>query len=110
MKKDKGSYRIRSVNNLLDVIEALSEVEEIGVTELALKLDLHKNNAFRLLVNLSDRGYAEQDPVTEKYRLTPRFNDLGAKISLQQGNRIRTLVNALSEVVSDSTTQEKVIS
>ena len=109
MKDSKGLYRIKTVNNLLDVIEVLASVESIGVTELTVTTGIPKNSVFRLLVNLLDRGYVDQDPVTEKYRLTSRFNELGANISLQQGSRIRTLVAALSEAISDSSIEEEFI-
>jgi DNA-binding IclR family transcriptional regulator len=41
----------------------------LGVTELAHKLNLHKNNVFRLLATLEVRGYIEQDRKSGNYRL-----------------------------------------
>lgn len=69
-KKAKSDYLIQSVSRALDLLEAFSTKEgELGVTELARKLGLHKNNVFRLLATLETRGYVEQDPKTERYRL-----------------------------------------
>lgn len=69
-KKAKSDYLIQSVSRALDLLEAFTEKEgELGVTELARKLKLHKNNVFRLLATLETRGYVEQDKETERYRL-----------------------------------------
>ena len=57
-KKAKSDYLIQSVSRALDLLEAFSAKEAaLGVTELARKLKLHKNNVFRLLATLETRGY-----------------------------------------------------
>jgi DNA-binding IclR family transcriptional regulator len=99
--RDK-SYEINSVQNLLDVVEALSELDSIGVTDLASVTGLSKNNTFRLLRNLQDRGYVTKSDETDKYRLTSKFNVLGARIALTQGNRIQSLLKTLGDVVSEA--------
>jgi DNA-binding IclR family transcriptional regulator len=100
--KDNSFYAIKSVNNLLNVIEELAQVESAGVTELSTKLGLHKNNVFRLLANLEERGYVSQDAVSEKYHLTSKFNQLGAQITVQSMGRIKSLVATLSQVVDEA--------
>jgi len=70
VKKAKSDYLIQSVSRALDLLEAFSAKEgELGVTDLARKLKLHKNNVFRLLATLETRGYVAQDRETERYRL-----------------------------------------
>jgi DNA-binding IclR family transcriptional regulator len=58
------------VNHALDILEEFcKEKNELGVTELSKRLDLHKNNVFRLLATLESRGYVEQNKVSENYYL-----------------------------------------
>ncbi|AJE02339.1 IclR family transcriptional regulator [Geobacter pickeringii] len=70
-KKDKSDYMILAVSHALDLLEQFhgEEASELGVTELARRLKLHKNNVFRLLATLEARGYVEQNRVTGNYRL-----------------------------------------
>ncbi len=69
-RKKKSDYIVQAVDHALDVLEAFTtENEELGVTEIAQRLGLHKNNVFRLLATLQCRGYIEQDTKTENYRL-----------------------------------------
>ncbi len=76
--KKKADYEIKSVSNALDLLEALTgEEAELGVTELAKRLSLHKNNVFRLLATLELRGYVEQNKITENYRLGLKPLQLG---------------------------------
>lgn len=66
--RPKDDYVIRAVENALRVLEAFREDEFLGVTELARRLDLHKNKVFRLLATLQMMGYMEQCE-DERYRL-----------------------------------------
>jgi DNA-binding IclR family transcriptional regulator len=69
-RKEKSEYVVQSVDRALDILEAFNYgQEELGVTELSHKLNLHKNNVFRLLATLETRGYIEQEPKTGNYRL-----------------------------------------
>ncbi len=69
-RKEKSEYVVQSVDRALDILEAFNyNEEELGVTELSHKLNLHKNNVFRLLATLETRGYIEQDRKTGNYRL-----------------------------------------
>jgi DNA-binding IclR family transcriptional regulator len=57
-KKEKSEYLIQSVSHALDLLEQFhDDVDELGVTELSKRLQLHKNNVFRLLATLESRGY-----------------------------------------------------
>jgi DNA-binding IclR family transcriptional regulator len=53
--------------------------EEYGVTELSNAVGLHKNNVFRLLATLCSKGFIEQNPITENYRLGLGIFNLGEK-------------------------------
>lgn len=79
MKREKENYLIQSVSHAFDILESFTKTEdELGVTELSKRLELHKNNVFRLLATLEHRGYIEQNRQTENYRLGPKTLQLGA--------------------------------
>lgn len=70
IKRKKSDYIIHSVDHAFDVLEAFRADEpELGVTQLAKLLNLHKNNVFRILATLESRGYVEQNPRSGNYRL-----------------------------------------
>ena len=84
VRREKSNYTIQSVSHALDVLEQFNgSVDEIGVTELSKRLKLHKNNVFRLLATLDDRGYIEHNKVTENYRLGLRCLQLGQTLSIK---------------------------
>jgi IclR family KDG regulon transcriptional repressor len=64
---------VRSVQLALDVLEAVGfSGEELGVTQLADRLDLTKGSVHRHLLTLVDRGYLVQNPATTRYALGPK--------------------------------------
>lgn len=75
--KPKTDYAIQTVSNALHMLEVLQSETEIGVSDLARRLGLHKNNAFRLLATLELSGFVQQSPTTELYRLGPACLVLG---------------------------------
>ena len=61
---------VRSVDRAASLLLALGEWDgEVGVTELARRLGLHKSTASRLLTTLQKRGLVQQDHDSGKYRL-----------------------------------------
>jgi len=75
--KPKSDYAIQTVTNALRMLEVFHSETEMGVSDLARRLGLHKNNAFRLLATLELAGYIQQAPKTELYHLGPRCLELG---------------------------------
>ncbi|RMD45358.1 MAG: IclR family transcriptional regulator [Aquificota bacterium] len=69
--KKKGAKT--SIEKALDLIEALKNADDLGVTELSKILNLNKNNVFRLLATLEVKGLVEQDEETGHYKLGMRF-------------------------------------
>jgi DNA-binding IclR family transcriptional regulator len=69
MQRAKSEYAIQTVSNALRVLETFEKDEILGVTELAKRLHLHKNNVFRILATLEEKGWVEQCADTERYRL-----------------------------------------
>lgn len=107
VKREKANYMIQSVSHAIDVLEELCKAGgEIGVTELSKRLKLHKNNVFRLLATLELRGYVEQNPDTEDYRLGVKALQLGQSYLIQSSlveratPALKKLAEATGETVS----------
>lgn len=76
-RKAKGDYAIGAVTNAARLLQVFRDVDEIGVAELARRLELHKNNVFRLLATLEEAAFIEQNPATGRYRLGLACHFLG---------------------------------
>lgn len=63
------NYVISSVDRALTILEILADHPNIGVTEIAGRLEGTKSLAFRLLRTLEARGYVTQDPERRSYSL-----------------------------------------
>jgi IclR family KDG regulon transcriptional repressor len=107
MQKKKTDYLVKSVSNALDILEAFCKDEaELGVTELGKRLNLHKNNVFRLLATLELRGYIEQNQITENYRLGLKPLELGrafkkhCDLTSRSKEILKGLVSACNETAS----------
>lgn len=98
MNKPKSDYVIQTVQNALRLLEAFHATPELGVSELARRLELHKNNVFRLLATLELSGYIEQSDATERYRLGPRCLELGRSFAV--GSRLLERARPVLEQLS----------
>jgi len=78
MKAEAGSYIIQTVSRALDLLEQFQEGDaEFGITDLSNRLNLQKNNVFRLIATLKARNYIEINDLTGKYRLGIKTRALG---------------------------------
>lgn len=77
MRRSKSDYVIQTVTNALRLLEEFRYAEELGVTALARRLGLHKNNVFRLLATLEEMRFVEQCAENERYRLGTASLGLG---------------------------------
>jgi len=79
--RDKDSYSIQSVENALEVLEALCDEEgEVRISHLSEKLQMNKTSVFRLLATFEGRGYVEREESTGKYRLGLTAYEVGQKL------------------------------
>jgi len=103
-KRPKSDYAIQTVSNALCLLEAFQDEEELGVSELSRRLGLHKNNVFRLLATLEERGYVEQAPRSERYVLGARCLELGQSLARRHGllRLARPLLRALGRRTGES--------
>jgi IclR family KDG regulon transcriptional repressor len=73
MLQDRPDAGVRSVLLALDVLEAVAfSGEELGVTQVAERLNVTKGSVHRHLLTLVERGYLVQNPFTTKYALGPK--------------------------------------
>ena len=98
-KRKERSYVIKTVDKALDLLEQFNgDRDELGVTELSQRLNLHKNNVFRLLATLETKGYIEQNNTRENYRLGLKSLELGQAFIKQLGF-VRSARPFLKEIV-----------
>jgi DNA-binding IclR family transcriptional regulator len=104
MRREKSDYSIQAVDNVFRLLEEFHADEEIGVTELAERLRLHKNNVFRILATLSTRGWVEKNEETDRYRLGPACLMLGQAYSKRRSLLVlaRRLLCELAEKTGES--------
>src|SRR5258708_4802511 len=71
---------IGSLSKALDLIDVLAENgTELGISDLARRLDLSKNQVFRILKTLEEHGYAHQLE-SRAYQLGFRFFSVGQHV------------------------------
>lgn len=97
--RDKESYSIQAVENALDVLEALSEIDDdVRISQLSEKLAMNKTSVFRLLATFENRGYVEREERSGKYRLGLSAYEIGQKFLSRMGllRHARPVVERLS--------------
>jgi len=84
--RDKESYSIQAVENALDVLEALSEIDDdVRISQLSEKLAMNKTSVFRLLATFENRGYVEREEQSGKYRLGLSAYEIGQRFLSRMG-------------------------
>ncbi|MEB3102248.1 IclR family transcriptional regulator [Ferviditalea candida] len=78
---DEQKLTVRAVERALDILLCFTESTELGLTEIASKVSLHKSTVHRLLGSLEGRGFILRDASTDKYRLGFRIWELSANLS-----------------------------
>lgn len=97
-----GRYRIQAIERACSILGAFSaDRPELGVTEIAETLGLHKSTVHRFLVNLERGGLVERLPRNGRYRLGLRLFELGSLV-VQQMNLWDEALPFLEALVRDS--------
>lgn len=73
---------------------------EMGVTELARRLNLHKATVHRILATLESGGFVQQNPATEEYRLGFRLVELGL-LAMEQISLRREALPLMRELLQE---------
>jgi len=71
MKLEKNSaYTVKNVNCAIELLEILAEnPTSASLIQLTEKIGLNRNNTFRLLATLCEKGVVERDPINGNYQL-----------------------------------------
>jgi IclR family transcriptional regulator, KDG regulon repressor len=71
-------YKVQALERALDILDCFSfQDRELTLFDVVHRTGLNKTTAKRLIANLTDRGYLQQDPQTKKYQLGLRLFELG---------------------------------
>lgn len=77
--EDKQPDAVSSVLKVFGILQALGEEEAIGITELSQRVLMPKSTVYRFLNTMKSLGYVSQEGDTDKYKLTLKLFELGAK-------------------------------
>ncbi len=93
---------VQTVDRALQLLLAFdAEDQELGVTELAARVGVHKSTASRLAATLAARGFLERAPGGDGFRLGPELGRLGL---LAVGSRdLAELARPVMERLADET-------
>ncbi|MCC3717780.1 DNA-binding transcriptional regulator KdgR [Rouxiella badensis] len=86
---DKQPDSVSSVLKVFGILQALGDEREIGITELSQRVMMSKSTVYRFLQTMKSLGYVDQEGESEKYTLTLKLFELGAK-ALQNVDLIRS--------------------
>jgi GntR family transcriptional repressor for pyruvate dehydrogenase complex len=78
---------VQTVARAFAVLEALADLDDAGVVEIARRVGLHPSTAHRLLAALIDGGYAAQNPTTGRYRLGGKVLELATSSRARDAGR-----------------------
>ncbi|WP_232699544.1 IclR family transcriptional regulator [Brevibacillus daliensis] len=78
---EEGKSTVRSVERALDVLLCFTDATELGLSEIANRIGLHKSTVHRLLAALEVKGFLQRNSQTEKYRLGFRVWELSANLT-----------------------------
>ena len=74
-------YRIQAIERAVSILNVFSVDEpELGVTEIAERVGLHKSTVHRFMVNLDAAGLVERNPRSGRYRLGLHIFELGGLV------------------------------
>jgi len=96
--RGKDSYSIQSVDNALDVLEALcDEGDEVRISRLSERLGMNKMSVFRHLATFENRGYVEKEEGSDRYRLGLSAYEMGQKFLSRMGllRKARPIMNRM---------------
>mgnify|MGYP001046087794 FL=1 len=88
-ENDKQPDAVSSVMKVFGILQALGEERDHGITELAQRVMMSKSTVYRFLQTMKTLGYVTQEGESEKYSLTLKLFELGAK-ALQNVDLIRS--------------------
>ncbi|VXB09097.1 IclR family transcriptional regulator [Aeromicrobium sp. 9AM] len=71
---------VQALVHALEVLEALGEHRELGVSELSREIGLSKTAVYNILGTFESLRFVRRDPSSSRYKLGWRLNELGALV------------------------------
>src|SRR5699024_416414 len=72
------NYISTSLKRGLDILQLFDEENtSLSLSEISKKLEVNRTVPYRLMFTLREEGYVIQDPVTKRYKLSPKVLSLG---------------------------------
>jgi DNA-binding IclR family transcriptional regulator len=78
---DDSKLTVRAVERALDILLCFANTSDLTLTEISIRVGLHKSTVHRLLASLEGKGFIMRDAGTDKYRLGYRLWELSANLS-----------------------------
>lgn len=75
----KQPESVAAVLKVFAILQALAERNEVGISELSVRLAMPKATVYRFLQTMKTLGYVRQEADSERYGLAMRMYELGAK-------------------------------
>ncbi|GBU09353.1 KDG regulon transcriptional repressor [Gammaproteobacteria bacterium] len=100
----KVNDSVSSVMKIFRILEAISDEPEIGITELSQIILMPKSTVYRFLQTMKTIGYVSQEGDRDKYSLTLKLFELGAR-ALQYTDLIKSSdakMSALSKITKET--------
>jgi IclR family KDG regulon transcriptional repressor len=92
---------IQSVQRAIDVLELFHASSlELGVTEISEKLELTKSTVHGIIKTLEHRGYLEQNPMNQRYKLGIKLFELGNLVASNM-NITKLAIANIHELVAE---------
>jgi len=92
---------VQALAHAIDVLEALAQRGEMGVSEISREIGLSKTAVYNILATFEGRRMVNRDPVTSRYRLGWRVYELGAE--LLRHNELTPLARPLLKQLAQRT-------
>ena len=101
---DDSKLTVRAVERALDILLCFTDESDLGLTELAIRVGLHKSTVHRLLASLEGKGFIIRDPASEKYKLGYRVWELSANLMQSDDMSVMLLpeMERLRDVVGET--------
>ncbi|CAH0528807.1 DNA-binding transcriptional regulator KdgR [Vibrio hippocampi] len=79
MEKLTQPESVASVLKVFNIVSALADQKEAGVSELSQQLRISKATTYRFLKTMTTLGFVHQESEADKYALTSKLFELGSK-------------------------------
>lgn len=78
---EERKQTVRAVERALDILMCFTKKSDLGLTEIAAEIGLHKSTVHRLLATLEEKGFVIRNTATDKYHLGLKIWELSANLS-----------------------------